>query len=61
MKSSMKENAAVAAVAAMKPMTREDVTDLVYSAKVQKGIKWADVAKKVGESKEWVTAAASAR
>jgi len=41
----------------MKPMTREDVTDLIYSAKVQKGIKWADVAKKVGQSKEWVTAA----
>ena len=40
----------------MKPMTREDVTDLIYSAKVQKGIKWADVAKAVGESKEWVTA-----
>ncbi len=57
MKSSMKETAAVAAVANAKPMTREDVTDLIYSAKVQKGIRWADVAKKVGESKEWVTAA----
>jgi cyanate lyase len=57
MKSSMKENAAVAAVAGMKPMTREDVTDLIYSIKVQRGIKWADVAKKVGQSKEWVTAA----
>jgi len=41
----------------MKPMTREDVTDLIYSAKVQQGIKWSDVAKKVGQSKEWVTAA----
>ena len=40
-----------------KPMTREDVTDLIYSLKVQKGIKWADVAKNVGQSKEWVTAA----
>jgi len=38
-------------------MKREDVTDLIYSVKVQKGIKWADVAKKVGQSKEWVTAA----
>ena len=38
-------------------MTREDVTDLIYSAKVQKAIKWTDVAKKVGQSKEWVTAA----
>ena len=34
-----------------KPMTREDVTDLIYSAKVQKGIKWADVCKKLGLSK----------
>jgi cyanate lyase len=57
MKRSEAENAAVAAIATPKPMTREDVTDLIYSAKVQKGIKWADVAKKVGESKEWVTAA----
>lgn len=40
-----------------KPMTREDVTDLIYSAKVQKGIKWADVAKKLKLSKEWTTAA----
>ena len=40
-----------------KPMTREDVTDLIYSAKAQKGIKWADVAKKLKLSKEWTTAA----
>lgn len=40
-----------------KPMTREDVTDLIYYTKVQKGIKWADVAGKVKLSKEWVTAA----
>ena len=57
MKRSEAENAAVAAIATPKPMTREDVTDLIYSTKIQKGIKWADVAKKVGESKEWVTAA----
>jgi len=57
MKRSEAETAAVAAVAHPRPMTREDVTDLIYSTKVQKGIKWADVAKKVGESKEWVTAA----
>lgn len=38
-------------------MNREDVTDLIIEAKVQKGIKWADVAAKVGLSKEWVTAA----
>jgi len=38
-------------------MTRQDVTDLIYSTKVQKDIKWTDVAREVGESKEWVTAA----
>ncbi len=38
-------------------MNREDVTDLIVQAKVEKGLKWADVASKVGLSKEWVTAA----
>ena len=57
MKRSEAETAAVAAASLSRPMTREDVTDLIYSLKVQKGIKWADVAKKVGQSKEWVTAA----
>jgi cyanate lyase len=41
----------------VKPMTREDVTDLIYSAKVQKSIKWSEVAKKLKLSKEWTTAA----
>ena len=45
------------AIAVQKPMTREDVTDLIYSAKVQKGLKWSDVATKLKLSKEWVTAA----
>ena len=40
-----------------KPMKRQDVTDLIAFRKVTKGIKWADVAKKVGQSKEWTTAA----
>jgi cyanate lyase len=57
MKRSEAETAAVAAVAAPKPMTREDVTDLIYSSWCRRGIKWVDVAKKVGQSKEWVTAA----
>jgi cyanate lyase len=57
MKRSEAETNAVADIAHRKPMTREDVTDIIHSVKVQKGIKWADVAKKVGESKEWVTAA----
>ncbi|HTP61001.1 MAG TPA: cyanase [Burkholderiales bacterium] len=38
-------------------MKREDVTDLIAFRKVTKGIHWADVAKKVGQSKEWTTAA----
>jgi cyanate lyase len=38
-------------------MNREDVTDLIIQAKVKKGLKWADVAARVGLSKEWVTAA----
>ncbi len=38
-------------------MNREDVTDLIIETKVRKGLKWSDVAAKVGLSKEWVTAA----
>lgn len=36
---------------------RKQVTDLIVSTKVRKGIKWADVAKEIGLSKEWTTAA----
>ena len=39
------------------PMKREDVTDLILFRRVKLGVKWTDVANKVGESKEWVTAA----
>ncbi|WP_298437320.1 cyanase [Ottowia sp.] len=38
-------------------MSRNDVTEKIIAAKVTKGIKWEDVAKKVGLSKEWTTAA----
>ena len=38
-------------------MNRNDVTEKIITVKVKKDIKWADVAAKVGESKEWVTAA----
>jgi len=38
-------------------MTREDVTAMIVATKITKAIKWADVAKKVGQSKEWVTSA----
>ncbi len=37
-------------------MNRNDVTEAIVAARIKKGIKWADVAKKVGLSKEWVTA-----
>jgi cyanate lyase len=37
-------------------MNRTDVTELIVATKIRKGIKWADVAKKIGLSKEWVTA-----
>ncbi|HEX4585852.1 MAG TPA: cyanase [Burkholderiaceae bacterium] len=38
-------------------MDRLDVTEKIIAAKVSKGLKWSDVAHKVGLSKEWVTAA----
>jgi cyanate lyase len=38
-------------------MSRIDVTEKIVATKVAKGLKWADVAAKVGQSKEWVTAA----
>ena len=37
-------------------MNRNDVTEKIITAKVAKSIKSEDVAKKVGLSKEWVTA-----
>ena len=57
MKRSDTETAMVAAAATAKPVTREDVTAMIVHAKIKKGVKWADVAEKVGQSKEWVTAA----
>ena len=38
-------------------MNRNDVTEKIIATKVSKGIQWADVASKVGLSKEWTTAA----
>lgn len=37
-------------------MNRNDVTDKIIATKVSRGLSWADVAAKVGESKEWTTA-----
>lgn len=38
-------------------MNRMDVTEKIISTKVNKGLKWSEVAEKVGLSKEWTTAA----
>ena len=38
-------------------MSRADVTSKILNTKTAKGIKWRDVAAKLGLSKEWVTAA----
>ncbi len=38
-------------------MGRAQVTERILAAKVESGITWAEVAKEVGLSKEWVTAA----
>jgi cyanate lyase len=40
-----------------KPMTRTDVTELVVMARIKKGLSWAKLAKAIGQSKEWTTAA----
>jgi cyanate lyase len=53
----MKRDAIDAVSSLMKPLKREDITDLIAFRRIKKGIKWAEVAKKVGESKEWTTAA----
>lgn len=37
-------------------MNRLEITEKIIATKVAKGIKWSDVASKVGLSKEWVTA-----
>ena len=37
-------------------MNRNDVTEKIIETKVRKGLRWEDVARKVGLSKEWVTA-----
>jgi cyanate lyase len=38
-------------------MDRQTVTQKIISAKVKQGLKWADIATKIGHSKEWTTAA----
>lgn len=38
-------------------MTRNEVTESIVAAKIRKGLSWAEVARTVGQSKEWTTAA----
>lgn len=38
-------------------MNRHDVTEMIVTAKITKGLKWAEIASKIGLSKEWTTAA----
>jgi cyanate lyase len=51
------EEALMAAAAVAKPMTRSDVTEMVVMARLKKGLSWAKIAKAIGQSKEWTTAA----
>jgi len=37
-------------------VNRNDITEKIIAAKVSKGLRWEDVARQVGLSKEWVTA-----
>lgn len=38
-------------------MTRAEVTELVVTQKLKKGLKWPDIAEVLGRSKEWTAAA----
>ena len=58
MKRSGKTEAAyLAAASYAKPMTRSDVTEMIVMSRLKKGLTWAKLAKAVGQSKEWTTAA----
>ena len=41
----------------MNPVNRAQVTEMVVMARIKKGLSWAKIAKAVGQSKEWTTAA----
>jgi cyanate lyase len=41
----------------MNPVNRAQVTEMVVMARIRKGLSWAKLAKAVGQSKEWTTAA----
>ena len=57
MKKSDAPEALLAAASYQKPMTRTDVTELIVMARLKKGLSWVKLAKAIGQSKEWTTAA----
>ena len=57
MKKSDVPEALLAAASMAKPMTRANVTEMVVMAKIKKGLTWTKMAKAIGQSKEWTTAA----
>jgi cyanate lyase len=57
MKRSDAPEALLAAASMTRPMTRNDVTEMVVESRLKKGLTWAKIAKAVGASKEWTTAA----
>jgi len=57
MKKADAPEALLAAASMGKPLKRSDVTEMVVMAKIRKAVTWAKLAKAVGQSKEWTTAA----
>jgi len=57
MKKSDAPEALLAAASYAKTMTRTDVTEMIVMARLKKGLTWAKLAKAIGQSKEWTTAA----
>ena len=57
MQNSGPEVGAVASAAWLKPMSRDDVTEMIVMARIKKGLSWKTIAEKIGQSKEWTTAA----
>jgi len=53
----MKRESEAVLAGMLKPMKREDVTDLIVFRKMKMGIKWPEIAKAVGQGKEWTAAA----
>ena len=57
MRKSDAPEALLAAASYAKPMSRTDVTEMIVMARIKKGLTWAKLAKAIGQSKEWTTAA----